>query len=175
MANTEPPRGWYAGIGSRETPENICKTMTTVAETLETAGFGLHSGHADGADIAFEEGAKTKRIFLPWVGFNRASPGEDGHMVLDYTIQLEDLAMKFHPNWNAVSGPAKRLLARNGYQILGPKLDTPVQFVICWTKEGKREGGTGQALRIADHYKIPIVDLGHPNGMDLLVELGTYL
>lgn len=31
---------------------------------------------------------------------------------------------------------------------------------ICWTKNGSGQGGTGQALRIAKAYNIPIFDAG---------------
>jgi hypothetical protein len=52
------------------------------------------------------------------------------------------------------------MMARNCYQMLGLDLKTPVEFVICWTPQGKGAGGTGQALRIARDLKIPIYDLG---------------
>lgn len=41
-------------------------------------------------------------------------------------------------------------------------------MVICWTKEGKRGGGTGQALRIAQHFYIPIFDLALPDAGEKL-------
>ena len=47
-------------------------------------------------------------------------------------------------------------MARNSYQVLGLKLDLPVQFIICYT-DGN--GGTQQALRIANHYNIKIINL----------------
>lgn len=55
-----------------------------------------------------------------------------------------------------------KLHARNCYQVLGADLRTPTQFVICWTPRGSGEGGTGQALRIAKAYNIPIFDLAIP-------------
>ncbi|NMA16004.1 MAG: hypothetical protein GX935_02005, partial [Erysipelotrichia bacterium] len=33
-------------------------------------------------------------------------------------------------------------------------------FIICWTKNGSGSGGTGQAIRIAKAYDIPIFDAG---------------
>ena len=33
------------------------------------------------------------------------------------------------------------------------------KFVICWTKNGKGTGGTGQAIRIAKGFGIPVFDL----------------
>ena len=40
-------------------------------------------------------------------------------------------------------------------------MNTPSDFVICWTKGGKGQGGTGQALRLARDYNIPIFDCGN--------------
>jgi hypothetical protein len=36
----------------------------------------------------------------------------------------------------------------------------PSRFVLCWTPEGSGSGGTGQALRIARHYGVQIIDAG---------------
>ena len=48
----------YAGIGSRQTPQHIQDTIRTIAAELGARGWLLRSGHAEGADIAFEMGAK---------------------------------------------------------------------------------------------------------------------
>jgi len=63
----------YAGIGSRETPEDICALMTQIARALEERGFRLRSGGAGGADLAFEHGTSKpdqREIYIPWKGFN---------------------------------------------------------------------------------------------------------
>ena len=39
---------------------------------------------------------------------------------------------------------------------------TTVDMVICWTAGGQRGGGTGQALRIAEHLEVTIFDLAVP-------------
>jgi predicted Rossmann fold nucleotide-binding protein DprA/Smf involved in DNA uptake len=63
---------YYAGIGSRETPKDICLYMTAIAKRLASLGYTCNSGGADGADSAFERGAVINRqIFLPWDGFNK--------------------------------------------------------------------------------------------------------
>lgn len=133
---------YYAGIGSRDTPDYVLKKMKRIAEQLE--GYTLRSGGAIGADTAFEEGASKKEIF-------RAE---------DATDDAIELSSKYHPNWNACSKYAKKLHGRNAMIILGKNLDSPVEFVMCWTKSGKGGGGTGQALRIAKDYGIKIYDLG---------------
>lgn len=50
-------------------------------------------------------------------------------------------------------------MSRNSYQVLEKDLNTPVEFVLCWTKDGKASGGTGQAMRIAKDKNIPIFNL----------------
>lgn len=42
----------------------------------------------------------------------------------------------------------------------------PVDFVVCWTKEAKGGGGTGQALRIARDRGIAVYDLDDDNALD---------
>lgn len=52
------------------------------------------------------------------------------------------------------------LISRNTYQILGHDGVDPSDAVLCWTPHGSGSGGTGQAIRIARHVGIPVVDLG---------------
>jgi hypothetical protein len=52
------------------------------------------------------------------------------------------------------------MMGRNSYQMLGSDLKIKTDFVICWTPGGKMVGGTGQALRMAAYYGIPVFNLG---------------
>lgn len=153
---------FYTGIGSRQTPASVQRTMTLIGRELSFHNMILRSGGADGADAAFEEGADPgkKEIFLPWFRFNN-HPSPLCHLSTEAYI----VARQFHPAYDRLSDGAKKLMARNSYQVLGETLDKPSAFVICWTPGGKGGGGTGQALRIAHHYGIPIFDLG---GMPLI-------
>ncbi len=62
-------------------------------------------------------------------------------------------------------------MARNSQQILGQNLNDYCAFVVCWTPDGaenattKQSGGTGQAIRIANHYGIPVINLYNPDGV----------
>lgn len=151
---------FYAGIGSRETPNNILEEMRIIGYGLaKKYDWILRSGHAPGADSAFELGCDqahgTKEIYLPWNKFNNA---KEGIVVTPYA-ESTALAKKFHPAWNRLDQWGQKLMIRNGYQVFGSKLDTPVDFVICWTKDGKASGGTGQAIRMAEAYGIPVLNL----------------
>ena len=157
-------RAFYTGIGSRKTPAEICNLMTEVAGALEAQGWKLRSGHAEGADLAFEKGVidpRNKEIYIPWPGFN-----DSPSILHQITDEMCDMAARFHPNWSSLLRGARKLHARNCCQVLGEDLKTPSAFVMCWTPDGsdgteitRRTGGTGQALRIANYYKIPIYNL----------------
>ena len=155
--------GYYAGIGSRETPAEICAIFTRLAAFLESKHWTLRSGHADGADLAFERGTTTAEIYIPWPGFN----GSTSQLVWNPADHSAALAAKFHPAWSRLSQGAQKLQARNCYQVLGYNLRTPVKFVVCWTPGGTGSGGTGQALRMAREYKIPVFDFGRYDNLDV--------
>lgn len=148
----------YAGIGSRKTPSDILTRMSAAGAGLAGLGAVLRSGGAGGADQAFEAGAvqaagKTE-IYLPYKGFR-------GHQseLFGSTFEARQIAKEFHPNWPGLGNHGREFMARNAYQILGKDLNTPCDFVLCWTPNGKVVGGTGQALRMAAHFKIPVYNM----------------
>ena len=151
---------YYAGIGSRETPQEFLKLFTKVATYLSKKGYILRSGGANGSDLAFEKGVQNnlKEIYLPWNGFN----GSTSKLVVSDKRAFE-IAEKYHPYWYNLKQGAKKLQARNSHQVLGLDLNTPSSFIICWTKGGKMVGGTLQALRMAKDYNIPIFNCGKYN------------
>ncbi|BCG50173.1 hypothetical protein [Ralstonia phage RP13] len=159
-------REYYAGIGSRYTPPDVCTQMTKLAGILGSMGFILRSGGASGADESFELGAKNSQIFLPWNGFRRRYSKH-----YEPTTKAREIAAKYHPMWKTLDEGARALHARNVHQILGPDCDSPSKFVVCWTKDGCNHGlmrtpltgGTGQAISIASAYGIPIFNLNRAN------------
>jgi len=152
----------YVGIGSRETPVEALRWMTGLAEHLAVEGWHLRSGYAVGADMAFYEGAVERGTFtnyIPWIRFNNAPRYDPRWVVPRFIPKLMNIAASMHPNWNACSQAVKNLHARNVCQILGENLDSPCKMVVCWTPGGYGGGGTGQAIRIAKNYNIPVFDL----------------
>lgn len=134
----------YAGIGARATPESVLKVMTLLAKHYAMAGTLLRSGGAAGADRAYELGAgDLKEIYTV-------------NDVTEAALATVDI---YHPNPSALKPYVRKLHARNALIILGPNLDDPVDYVSCWTPNGAIVGGTGQALRIAEDFKIPIYNL----------------
>jgi len=150
---------YYTGIGSRNTPKTIQFLMKNVSEYLCKNNYILRSGGADGADTAFETGCnninKNCEIYLPWSGFNK-----NKSKLIVTNQKAFEIAEKYHPYWHNLKQGAKKLQARNSHQVLGKDLETPSDFLLCYTKNGKGQGGTGQAIRIAKAYNIPIFDFG---------------
>ena len=154
----------YTGIGSRSTPEHIITLIHGISKKLNEQGFLLRSGGANGADSAFEKFSTNREIYLPWDGFNRRI--HDGSSYFEFLkcsgwTMANSSVNNFHPYHEKLSASARLLMARNFMQIMGADGKTPTNFVICWTKDGKDIGGTSQALRIARHENIPILNLGN--------------
>lgn len=137
--------------------------MEILAFRLAEQGHTLRSGGAPGADQAFEKGCDAaggkKAIFIPWNGFQNRNARIEVGVLAGVEARALELAAELHPNWAACSDAARKLHARNCYQILGSGLDSPVSDVVCWTPNGSGKGGTGQALRLARKLGIPIWDL----------------
>ena len=159
---------YYAGIGSRETPDSILDIMKKLSQIFQNKGFVLNSGGANGADKAFAEDIHLKQIFIPWNGFNGLyHNGKD--VILEHNEMAGVLASELHPAWNKCSQGAKKLHQRNIHQILGRDLDTLVSFVVCYTKDAKLQGGTATAIRLANLNNIKVINLGNPDTLDKVI------
>jgi hypothetical protein len=119
----------------------------------------LRSGGAQGADTAFERGAGGKAdIFL----------------ANDATLEAAKIAREYHPAWDRCTSYAKRLHARNAFQVLGGDLKTPSKFLLCWTPDGCEKhadrtiktGGTGTAISIASENGIKVYNLYHLHNVE---------
>ncbi len=152
---------YYSGIGARAAPPEVLSLMTRAAFALTKRGYVLRSGHASGADSAFERGAgDAAQIFLP-------GPGWRGSESVFHPAALGDelwgraraIAAAHHPAFAGLSSFVQALHTRNVFQVLGLALDSPSEFVLCWTADGEASGGTGQALRIAATHGVPVYNL----------------
>ena len=150
---------FYTGVGSRNTPSDILAVMTTVANKLSRCGYVLRSGGATGADTAFARGSLQSEIYRP----EHATP------------ESLKLAASVHPAWNRCSEYAKKLHARNCFQVLGRNLDTPSDFLLCWTPDGCTgkhnrsisTGGTATAIVLAEQRKIRVYNLKNPEHLKI--------
>jgi len=147
---------YYSGIGSRKAPDDILALMELCAMTLEAKGYKLRSGGAGGSDKAFERGvwnSSNKEIFRP------------EHA----TSEAIKLASTVHPAWHNCNDYTRKLHGRNSQIILGKDLDTPVEFVVCWTPGGKVAGGTGLGIRLAQSKNIPVYNIYHKAELQKLI------
>jgi hypothetical protein len=166
----------YAGVGSRETPRQVLDSIEVVAARLAQGGWTLRTGMSPGADQAFYRGAVAGHgrveLYLPRPAFetHARSPREGPNVFVlsEPTDAAHSLAARFHPSWTALSTDARHLRARDVHQVLGRDLLAPVALVLCWTRDGSVDGtgpcvgGTGQALRIAHHHGIAVLNLSRP-------------
>ena len=164
---------YYAGIGSRDTPPEICRLMTRIAKRLSEKGWTLRSGGAKGADSAFEVGSTLSEIYLPYDGFEKKRQHHtecyDAESFSNYQ-EARSIAAEFHPAWDRCSEWARKMHTRNVYQVLGVDLNTPSSCIICWTKDGGFNGGTAQSMRIAQARGIPIFNLYFDDSVGKLAE-----
>jgi hypothetical protein len=157
----------YTGVGSRETPRDVGAIMHALAAALARAGWTLRSGGAPGADSDFEEGARTvpdaaMEIYLAWQGFN-----DNPSPLFQSRPEAFDIVKAVHPAWEQLSGAARKLHARNVFQVLGFSLDKPAKMTVCWTPDGcesektrrRGTGGTGTAIVLSERYKVPVFNL----------------
>lgn len=161
---------FYSGIGSRESEGDV-KVEADVrqcTDVLSALGATCRTGGADGTDLMFERHTVGhQEIYLPWKDFNAKHRNYAPGIVFSDCAGFDAamaMAKRFHPNWNALSHYGRRLMGRNSMQVFGANMDLPVDFVLCWTRNGLETGGTSQALRIAKANNIPIFNLGLPTG-----------
>ena len=152
----------YAGIGARATPASVLTDMTVMAGWLARTGWHLASGGAHGADGAFASGAPASQrtIWLPWRGYNGHGGPDCRVLSPEALATCMRIAADLHPAWDRCSPAVRKLHARNVAIVLGATLDRPVEAIVAFTPQGRVEGGTGMAIRIAGAHGIPVLNLG---------------
>jgi hypothetical protein len=167
---------YYTGVGSRACPGDVLELMEEVAGWLAGRGWTLRSGHAQGADRAFERGAAGKAVvYLPWYGFGvRPYQDDPGMRVMGEAVVLHSTALQRRydrlvklgiRSGQYVSQAVKWLHGRNVCQVLGHAVleadEEPSGFVVCWCPEanGEPQGGTATAVKLARHHGIEVLNL----------------
>lgn len=169
----------YAGVGWRYSSNRILRHCRAIGTWLAKCDLTLRSGGADGCDLAFEVGCDAvlgnKEIYLAeecremseWAQLRKIEPRREGRTSIIHD-QAFVIAERFHPRPDRLGYYAKRLMARNSHQVLGKNLDDPVDFLVCHTDQGKVQGGTAQAIRIANAYGIEVFNIAIPGEIDRL-------
>lgn len=164
----------YAGVGSRKTPAAALREIEALGQALARRGYLLRSGAAPGADAAWERGAIAgggqREIYLPWRGFEKHTSDLVLQRLPSFR-QAMDIAARHHPIWYELSQGEQKLMGRDVLQVLGADCASPVKFLVCWAPQSTFDtagrlvnvsGGTGQAVRLAAHLRIPTFNLAHP-------------
>lgn len=150
----------YAGVGSRISPPDTLKMLAGVASVLDRKGYTLRSGAAEGADSAFEAGSRRKEIYLPWKGYNGS-----GSLLFPPSEEALRISAALHPS-KRLKAAHRLLLGRNAHQVLGKDLDSPAEFLVCWTADSTM-GGTAHTIRIAEYHHVPVYNLACPGDLAL--------
>lgn len=191
--------GEYAGIGSRKLNKFLSKIKMEFACCMALKGLKLNSGAADGSDTSYETGAMiaydylsnifpeeypsgqyhhVMNIFLPWNKFN----GRIASPLSGYTDQThpgaEELTAPYHKGWEYLGQGTRKMMSRNAMQALSKELDKPVRFISAYTSDGAKTaketsdktGGTGQAIRIADDYGVPVYNFGNTQDFQKIID-----
>lgn len=155
---------YWSGIGSRQTPPEICNLMTKIAFKLEQNNYILRSGKAIGADSAFEKGIQNFKNKCIYTVENFDFSPENYEMCKSEILSILDSNI----NFENYSKSAQILILRDVNQVLGSRKTClkKSKFVICWTKHVNYYakppnacGGTRFAVRIALKYGIPVFNL----------------
>lgn len=167
----------YTGIGSRDVPLWAALILEQAGERLASEGWILRSGGAPGCDKRFQAGASKYQtpyhIYLPKEPFFGLTSNSRNCLLPEKRWPLawtkaKEIAASLHPNWPAVVNKGfDKLMTRNIFQILGEDLQSPSRFVLCWAERSTFKedtiinvsGGTGQAVRLAAKYSIPVYNI----------------
>jgi hypothetical protein len=181
----------FAGIGNREGVSELhLHHLMSISEKLVTQGGTLRSGNATGCDFYCQSGAHHAiqggvalptqlEIYLPEEGFNMKRVGllNGTYLVTDGVEkqkEAEEYVKMVHPHPERLYGFSKKAHTRNIFQILGQDLETPVDFVICYTRDGAqtsadtsiKTGGTATAINLASEFSIPVFNSRRPEMME---------
>ena len=134
------------------------------------------------ADKLIEEGKVTEKHFEVYVSNQeeiQKSPLPNAHLarVMNMAIidEITELAKSVVGHWHNCGPYARGMHQRNVHQILGYELNDPVDAVICWTPNGKIQGGTATAIKLAMAHGIPVFNLGRPDNKAVLQEIADFL
>ncbi len=174
--------GYWTGIGSRETPEDVMALMVAVGKLMTDQGWVLRSGGADGADSAFYAGSLQSDnfqnakpyIYISWDGMSNSttvyqhdpSRGIYNAKLYDTWDEANAIALSLRGSFERLGWRGIAHHTRNVFQVLGHDLSTPSKFLMCWAipvgKRGDRskvKGGTTPAVRLAIQRNIEVINL----------------
>lgn len=170
--------------------------------TLRSGGYlGASASFEKGVNDAFKTSACTdrsfsmrgigtvsplKEIYMPYRGFNN----HDDDSIYNYDEKHKERIRRFLATMrldrsvsDADSPYVLRDCAVRLYQVLGFSLNSNSKFLICWTPDGVTEaknvtrntGPTGISIILADHFKMPVMNIGNETNMQQIQNRITQL
>ncbi len=126
-------RRYYAGIGARkDVPADTLRIMSLLANKLESEGWILRSGGAEGSDSAFLSGLRNPRanaeIYLPSRKFNNQIAGSQPHFINYQTLRAAADARRMVPIYHAYVKVILMVMVIKTYTLEDPKV-IQVQFI----------------------------------------------
>jgi len=181
-------------IGSRSASMEHCIMLEETAKMLLSRGAKGYSGAASGPDTAYTNAVialqryneidptTLGRIYIPWAGFSGFQDGDlHGVVRLANTVPVLKekavlIARLLHGAYHRLTRGGKALHSRNPYQVLGDDLASPVSVVLCaadTTNRGAVKGGTATAVKLAQSFEIPVINIATDKGKRDLTTLLT--
>ena len=187
------PRFRVAGIGHHTgTPEHILNLLTDICYQLAMNNGQLHTGNAKECDQACHLGfhnaiaagladVQSFQSFLPYLSYQKEfreshygvyhTPETQGE---DLQKQAEAIAKTVHPAWDNLSFFSRGMHIRNVYQAKGQDLNSPVDFVLCYTRDGAstgsetsiNTGGSATCIKVASAMGKPVFNLGKAGALE---------
>lgn len=159
----------YGLMGNPDTPNVILTQMVEIVKMLNDHNFTLRTTTEKIPDNHVAEYATRKEIYTPWKKFDPPS------RFCKFPPEAEDVAKIFAPSWP--TKPAAQLfLQRNVGLVLGPEMNSPIHFMICWTQDGAehvrdrslKTGYTGHIIAVTSGAHIPVFNLQHADARQRL-------
>lgn len=171
-------RLFWTGVGSRKAPHPAFLLGIRIGKLMRQYDLDHRGGDAVGMDKAFLIGMNdTSRSHAYSIRDKEGCINATRYERFDDAMAI---AKSLHPNWKACGPDARKLHARNAFQILGTSLNDPSEFVAFWAPPaGPRTheviGGTNTAVKIAYEWDIPLFNTFYPQRFnDLLHYLGHF-
>jgi hypothetical protein len=161
----------YAGITNPDTPPDIVQQIAKLASRLSESGYTCRTSGGSEGDDAFENNSTLSEVHIPWKKFNNKETKFNKNLP-----EAADLVKPFHPTFDAMKPAVQAIIARGAHVILGQNLQSPVQFVLCWSADGLenakdrgiKSGFIGIPIALAATNRIPVFNLKNPDALQRL-------
>lgn len=165
----------YAVVGNRDTPAGALALAKDMAAKLASRGFTARLGGMDGLDktIADALTPQAYELQLPWKNF-----GGFESKTSYSSPEVMAIAKHFSDTWDTLKLPIQGFLGKNVRVLLGEKTKSIAMFLVVHSEDGaehirevtSRTGSVGHAIKIANHFNIPVFNLQKQDALTRLYQ-----